>query len=88
MSTKRWSTTGQVRSGPVCRDVSCVLVENACMNIGSIHFVTTSQWNGRWLKQAGVGQHIWGYEKNFKNASPEGSNGEVHGCQHTKQVVA
>ena len=30
MSTKRWSTTGQVRSGPVCRDVPCVLVENAC----------------------------------------------------------
>ncbi|KAL5459854.1 hypothetical protein EMCRGX_G033237 [Ephydatia muelleri] len=42
----------------------------------------------RWLKQAGVGQHIWGYEKNCKNASPEGSHGEVHGCQHTKQAVA
>ena len=24
-------TTGQERSGPFCRDVPCVLVENACM---------------------------------------------------------
>ena len=39
-------------------------------------------------KQAAVGQHIWGYEKNCKNASPGGSHGEVHGFQHTKHAVA
>ena len=48
MSTKRWSTTGQVRSGPFCPDVPCVLVENACMSDElvnyQLYFATIKCW--------------------------------------------